>query len=205
MSLAVFLLGSLYKIIRMFLLIKKKEPFIFAYMNLKYSVRSILHWILPFAASNMRKHPVTTVISFIFHICVLTTPILLLSHIVLIEEYFNLHWPNLPDNMTNIMTIFVIGCCVFFLLRRLTHREVRLISTPSDYLLLILVAMPFITGYIAYHQWFYYPFFHILHIVSGEIFLIVLPFTRLNHMLFALLSRSYTGSEFGGVKHAKDW
>jgi nitrate reductase gamma subunit len=45
----------------------------------------------------------------------------------------------------------------------------------------------------------------ILHIISGEVMLVAIPFTRLSHMLFAPLTRAYMGSEFGGVRHAKDW
>ncbi len=35
--------------------------------------------------------------------------------------------------------------------------------------------------------------------------LVAIPFTRLSHMLFAPLTRAYMGSEFGGIRHAKDW
>ena len=45
----------------------------------------------------------------------------------------------------------------------------------------------------------------IAHIVSGEIMLIAIPFTRLSHMIFSPLTRAYMGSEFGNVRHAKDW
>lgn len=204
-ALVIFFGGSLYKIIKMVYLVKKRESFIFTYMSWKYGLRSILHWIIPFFTVNMRKHPVMTVVSFIFHICVLVTTLFLLSHIVIIDEFFGVKWMNLSDNTADIMIIIVISCCIFFLIRRLVCHEVRFVTTASDYFLLILITMVFITGFIAYHQWFYYRFFHICHILSGEILLIVFPYTRLNHMLFAIFSRFYTGSEFGGVKHAKDW
>ena len=45
----------------------------------------------------------------------------------------------------------------------------------------------------------------ILHILSGEVLLVAIPFTRLSHMLFAPLTRSYMGSEFGNVRNARDW
>ena len=45
----------------------------------------------------------------------------------------------------------------------------------------------------------------ILHILSGELWLAAIPFTRLSHMVLAPLSRAYIGSEFGAVRHAKDW
>ena len=64
---------------------------------------------------------------------------------------------------------------------------------------------PFITGFLAYHQWFGYQFFATLHMLAGEIMLVAIPFTRLSHMIFAPFTRAYMGSEFGGVRHARDW
>ena len=66
---AVFIGGSLIRLIHMLYLVSKKERFIFSFLSLKYSLRSIIHWIIPFAAVNMRKHPVMTVVTFAFHIC----------------------------------------------------------------------------------------------------------------------------------------
>ena len=45
----------------------------------------------------------------------------------------------------------------------------------------------------------------ILHVVAGEIMLAAIPFTRLSHVVFAVFTRAYMGSEFGGVRHARDW
>jgi len=45
----------------------------------------------------------------------------------------------------------------------------------------------------------------ILHILSGEIMLMAIPFTRLSHMLFFWFTRAYMGCEFGLVRNARDW
>ena len=103
------------------------------------------------------------------------------------------------------MTFIVIAGCVFFLIRRLKLPEVKFVTSASDYIILAIVAAPFVTGFLAYHQWFGYQFLLILHIISGEVMLMAIPFTRLSHMLFAPLTRAYMGSEFGGVRGAKDW
>ncbi|MEE9118599.1 MAG: nitrate reductase, partial [Calditrichia bacterium] len=183
----------------------KKEKMIFTYMSWKYSLRSILHWITPFAAVNMKKHPAMTIVSFAFHICLIITPIFLLSHIILWDESWNISWWSLPGNIADIMTFIVIAACIFFLIRRLKLPEVQFVTSASDYVLLAIVAAPFITGFLAYHQWFGYKFILILHIISGEIMLAAIPFTRLSHMLFSVFTRAYMGSEFGGVRHVKDW
>jgi len=201
----VFIAGSLYRLINMLYLVNKKEKFIYTYMSLKYSFRSIIHWIIPFATVNWKRHPVLTVVTFAFHICLIITPVFLLSHTILWDESWNISLWTLPDGVADIMTLVVVGSCIFFLVRRLVSPEVQFVTTVSDYAILAIVAAPFITGFIAYHQWINYQFFMILHIISGEIMLVAIPFTRLSHMLFSPFTRAYMGSEFGGVRNAKDW
>ena len=200
-----FIGGSLYRLIHLMVLVHKKERFIYTYMHLKYALRSIAHWITPFATENMRRHPVLTIVAFAFHICLILTPIFLLAHVTLVEESWNISWWTLPEGAAQIMTIAVIAGCVFFLVRRMIRQEVRYVTYASDYVILAIVAAPFITGLLAYYQWFGYQGFMILHILSGEVMLVAIPFTRLSHMLFAPLTRAYMGSEFGGVRHARDW
>lgn len=201
----VFIAGSLYRLINMLYLVNKKEKFIFTYMSFKYSFRSIFHWITPFATVNWKRHPVLTIVTFAFHICLIITPVFLLSHAVLWDESWNISLWSLPDGVADIMALVVVGSCIFFLVRRLVSPEVQFVTTVSDYAILAIVAAPFITGFIAYHQWVNYQFFMILHIISGEIMLVAIPFTRLSHMLFSPFTRAYMGSEFGGVRNAKDW
>ena len=201
----VFIAGSLYRLINMLYLVNKKEKFIFTYMSFKYSFRSIFHWITPFATTNWKMHPVLTIVTFAFHICLIITPVFLLSHAILWNESWNISLWFLSDGVADIMALVVVGSCIFFLVRRLVSPEVQFVTTVSDYAILAIVAAPFITGFIAYHQWVNYQFFMILHIISGEIMLVAIPFTRLSHMLFSPFTRAYMGSEFGGVRNAKDW
>lgn len=197
--------GCLYRLVRLFMLVKEKEPFIFTYMSWKYSFRSIFHWIIPFGTVNWRRHPVLTVVTFLFHIGLAIAPIFLLAHVILLDEALSLSWWTLPDAWADVLTVVVIIGCVFFLVRRLTQPEVKFVTSASDFVILTIVAAPFITGFIAYHQWIDYPVMMVLHVVAGEVLLVAIPFTRLSHMLFSPFTRAYMGSEFGKVRHARDW
>jgi len=201
----VFICGSIYRIYDMISLVNKKEKFIWTYMNLKYSLRSIIHWIIPFGTTNWRAKPVLTIITFTFHICLLLMPLFLAAHIILINKAWGISWYSLPDSLADAITLIVISACLFFALRRLLTREVRYLTTFSDFMIILIVAAPFLTGYVADKQYGSYHFWLILHILSGEILLIAIPFTRLSHMLYSVFTRAYLGSEFGGVRHAKDW
>lgn len=201
----IFIGGCLYRLISLIVLVHRKEKFIYSYMSWKYGLRSIIRWSTPFATENMRRHPAMTIVAYVFHICLILTPIFLLAHVTLVDESWDLSWWTLPDALATIMTLIVIGACVFFLVRRLVKPEVQYVTSVSDYILLTIVAAPFITGFLVYYQWFGYQTLLILHILSGEIMLVAIPFTRLSHMLLAPLTRAYMGSEFGGVRHARDW
>lgn len=201
----IFIGGILYRLVSMIILAKKKDVVVFEYFSLYYGLRSILHWITPFGTVNWRKRPVFTIVTFSFHICLLLAPIFLLAHIILWDESFNLSWWSLPDSVADIMAIIVVVACGYYLWRRLTQPEVNFVTFESDYIILAIVAAPFITGFLAYHQWVEYKFMLILHILSGEIMLAAIPFTRLSHMFYSPFTRAYLGSEFGGVRHVKDW
>jgi nitrate reductase gamma subunit len=197
--------GCLYRIVSMLILVNKKEKFIFSYMSWRYSLRSIAHWIIPFATVNWRLHPILTVVTFAFHICLLVTPIFLLSHVILWDEAFSISWWTLPDGLADVMTVIVILGAIYFLVRRLTQAEVKYVTSASDYIILAIVAAPFVTGFLAYHQWFAYPLMMCLHVLAGNIMIAAIPFTRLSHMILSPFTRAYMGSEFGGIRHARDW
>jgi nitrate reductase gamma subunit len=201
----VFILGCVYRVVQLLWLVNKKEKFIFSYMSVKYSLRSTLHWLVPLGTQGWKANPVLTIITFVFHISLFIVPIFLLSHITLVDEAWNMRWAALPDPAADVLTLVIILCCVFFLIRRLIAAEVKFVTSISDYVLLSVVAAPFITGFIAYHQWIAYQWFFILHILSGEIMLMAIPFTRLSHMVIAPFTRAYMGSEFGAVRMTKDW
>lgn len=200
-----FLGGCLFRLWQLITLARSKEKSIFSYFSLYHSLRSIGHWMVPFATVSMRKNPVMTIVAFAFHICLLLAPLFLLAHIVLWEEAWGLSWWALPDGVADIMTLVVIAACGYFVVRRLRRPEVNYVTSASDYVILAIVALPFITGFYCRMQWPGYQIMVIFHVLSGEIMLAAIPFTRLIHMVFAVFTRSYTGSEFGAIRHARDW
>lgn len=205
LSIILFFTGSLIRVISLLVLTIKKERFLFSFLSIKYALRSMSHWIVPFWPLTTRKRPFLTITGFIFHIALFAAPLFFISHVILFYEAWNLPWIIIPDTISDILTIAVIGSCLFFLSRRLFVRDIRYISSVSDFGILAIVVIPFITGFWAYHQLPCYSIIHLIHILSGEILIAVIPFTRLNHMIFGVLTRIYMSSEFGGVKTARDW
>ncbi len=201
----VFFGGLIYKFYRLFTLAKNKDPFIFNYLNPKFGLRSILAWSIPFVPRNSRLNPIMTVAAFAFHICLFLSPIFLMAHVLMLKDGIGLSWPTLSDGVADVMAMIVIACCIYFAVRRITVPEAKYVTTPQDFLLLALVAAPFVTGVLAYHQIFDYQVMIVLHVIFGELMLMIIPFTWLAHMMLAPMVRAYMGSEFGGVRNVKDW
>lgn len=200
----IFIGGSIYKI-RELILLARNEKVVYPYISLKLSLKSLLHWLIPFNSVNWRLRPVVTIMTFLFHICLVFTPIFLLSHNLLWYESWGISWWTLSEQWGDIMTIIVIVSCVFFFLRRIFAPEVRFVTFADDYLILTITFMPFLTGFLAYHQLLLpAKTMTILHMLFGEVMLIAIPFTRLGHMFYFFLTRAYMGSDHG-FRHSRDW
>jgi nitrate reductase gamma subunit len=196
--------GLAYQLVMMAKL-AQRERVVYPTLDVKYGVRSLLHWLIPFAGRKTRLHPFYTLISFGFHVCLLVTPLFVAGHVLLFEQSWGFKWWMLPESWADGMTLVVIGACLFFVLRRLLRPEVRNVSYPSDYLLALLVLAPFATGFIAHQQWLPYRPMIIIHGLSGVLALLLIPWTRLVHLLWFTFTRAFMGSEFGAVRHARDW
>ena len=204
-SFIVFICGVIWKISGMIREVGEKEAYIFNYMSLKFSLRSIGAWLIPFLPRSTRQHPWFWGVTYLFHLLVFIVPIFLSAHVVLVNQAFGISWPTLGNDVADALTVAIIGALGFFFLRRRMVPEVKFLTAPKDYILIALVSVPFITGFLAYHQFFAYRWLTVIHVISGELMLMLIPFSSLVHMITAPFTRAYTGSEFGGVRHARDW
>ena len=201
----IFILGSIYRLASMYSLARKKDGSSLAYMSWTYGLRSIMRWLIPFSTIGWKSDPLMTVTTFAFHICFIAVAVFLGGHVVVWDTAFGISLPSIPAAIGDIVSFIVIAACIVFALRRLMIPHVRSVTRPKDWFALGLVAMPFITGVLAYHQVGPSLLMTTLHVLSGEALLALIPFTRLSHALFVLFTRAYMGSEFGGVRHSHDW
>src|SRR5210317_1689477 len=182
-ALIIFAAGSIYRIIAM-LVTGKKEPALDPSANFRGAVRSILHGLIPFGSTYMRRQPLFAIVTIGFHLCLIILPLFLLAHIVLWYESWQILWWSLPDLLADLMAIWVILACIYFIVRRRVVPEVKKVTRPPDILLPAIILLTFLTGFLAYHQWGPYRPIMILHVLAGEILLIAIPFSKLGHMLF---------------------
>jgi nitrate reductase gamma subunit len=170
-------------------------------VNVRYGVtgaaRSIFYWILPFGSRSWRDKPVFTLVSFTFHLGLVITPVCLLAHNMILKERWGISFWTLSETAADALTLVVMLTGFFLILRRIALPEVRILTTAYDYLLMAIALMPFITGFVAFHQVSDYPFWLIAHIISGEIMLMAIPFTKLSHMVLFFFSRAQLGMDYG--------
>lgn len=200
----IFIAGSIYKI---YVLINqaKMEKFVLPFVNLKPGLRSIVHWLIPFGSRNWRLRPLFTIVTFSFHICLVFTPIFLLAHNLLWYESWGISWWTLSESFADILTVVVIIGAIYLFLRRIFNPTVNFVTFKSDILFITICFFTFLTGFLAYHQWVLpYRAMLNLHILFGEIMLISIPLTRLAHMFYFFLTRTWMGSQFA-IWKSKDW
>ena len=204
----IFILGLIFQLIQFFRLTQKKE-WVYPPLDVKREKRTIGKWAAFCLASLngtlWKTDPLITVVTSVFHVFLILVPILLLGHNILLDQSWGLSLWSLPESITDILTLVFLICVAFFLGRRLFLSRVRAITTLYDYVILLIAAAPFLTGYIAYHQWFNYDTVITLHILAGEVMLISIPFTKLGHMLFFFLYRFLIGNEYSFARGEKTW
>lgn len=201
----VFFGGMFYRIYNTIKL-AKAERVIYPYLSLKYSLRSIFVWLTPYSSLSMRRHPWFTLITFVFHFSAIVTPLFLVGHMELWYESWGLSWFTIPVGLTDALTVVTIVCLILLLLRRILQRDLKFLSGLHDYVVFLIVALPFLTGFFAHHELILEPKTMLtIHMLAGELMLIAIPFTRLSHMFMFFLTRTHTGSEFGAVRRSRDF
>ncbi|MBU2513717.1 hypothetical protein KJ966_20445 [bacterium] len=165
--------------------------------GIKGAIRSVLFWLFPFGTNGWRTHPVFTIITFVFHLSLFISAIFLPAHNYILKQKWGISLITIPEAVGDYLAIAVMIAALLFVVRRIALTEVRILTTPYDYLILLIAVAPFVTGFIAYHQLFNYKLWLILHILSGEIMLVAIPFTKLSHFVLFFMSRIQIGMDFG--------
>jgi len=196
-----FFIGSILRAALLLSVSRKRDKIVYQYFSWKYVLATFGRWLLPLNKAVV-KNPVFTILGYMFHICLIVVPIWFSGHISLWEESrFEWSWTPIPDGLADWMTLIFLAIALFFLLRRIISADIRLLSAFSDYLLIVVVALPFITGYFLTHGTvdnigFLGENIKLIHMLSGELMLILIPFIKLSHFILFFFSRGATAIEF---------
>ena len=146
----------------------------------------------------LRRAPLTYLGGYVFHIGMAIAVFFFVPHIELFRGLLGLHWPGLPNSLVDIASIAAILALLALLVGRFVDPVKRLLTGPGDWLAWALTIVPLITGYAAYHHLFEnYTLTLALHLLSVELLLVVLPFSKLFHAFGLFLARWYNGDIAG--------
>ncbi|MCG6907205.1 MAG: respiratory nitrate reductase subunit gamma [Desulfobacteraceae bacterium] len=165
--------------------------------GLKGAVRSVGSWLLPFGTYGWRAQPFMTVAFFLLHLGAVLVPLFLLGHTLILQAAIGVSPPSLPGTLADILSWAALVGLAMLTLRRIALPEVRILTSGQDYLILALSAAPFVTGLLARHHVGDYSLVLVLHILCGELLLILAPFTKLAHIVLFFMSRAQIGMDYG--------
>ncbi len=148
-------------------------------------------WIVPL--KHLIKGTVFfSICSFLFHIGIILLAVFLVDHIVLWEDLLGVSLPSIGRGFADWLTILTIGCIIGLLMSRIFLARFRAMGRPIDYIILIAILLPLVFGYMAGHPSvnpFTWELTMLLHILSGELVFILIPFTKLAHIVLYFFDR----------------
>ncbi len=130
--------------------------------------------------------------SFAFHAGAILVPLFLADHIVLWERFSGLDLPALGRGAADVLTGVVLVCVPILFAHRLLVPRARALSRRSDYVVLLLVFLPFASGGLAAHPaanplpW---NAMMLVHVLSAEALFLAVPFTKLAHVVLFPFNR----------------
>ena len=143
-----------------------------------------LRWLAPVGLFKSRVVYGMTTLT--FHISIILTPILLGAHIELLRRGLGFSWPAIPNRLADVLTVIAIAAALALIVERSWTRLSRRLSRFQDYALPFVIALPFASGLLAAHPAinpFLYEATMFVHVMSANLVLILIPITKLSHMV----------------------
>ena len=130
-------------------------------VNAGVMIMSVVQWLVP-SSHVFKARPMFTLTSFAWHVVLILTPLLFVSHVLLWERGLATFIPyvqsvNFPDvlelnkHLGDALTLAVVVLTAIMFVFRAANPASRALSEPIDYVLLALLAVPFVTGFLAAH------------------------------------------------------
>ncbi|CAA6827566.1 MAG: Nitrate reductase gamma subunit [uncultured Thiotrichaceae bacterium] len=199
----IFVFGVVLRLFEILTLGHKKNLAVTRGSGFKEGFRNILTRSLPRDKNTLRRSMFTIVTGYVLHIGLFVVIFLLAPHISLFEGIFGFGWPSISTPIVDLFAVLTMIALLAILYHRLTNPVLKFLSTKQDYFVWALTFVPLITGYLSYHHLFLnYNWMLGIHILSVELLMIFLPFTKLSHAFTLFIARWYSGSMMGekGVK-----
>jgi nitrate reductase gamma subunit len=193
----VFVIGVIVRLAEIFLLGRKADLSVARQGGALPGLRTVLSRSWP-DAGTMKRTPLVFVAGYVFHLGFLLTLLFYAPHILMIDGLLGLSWPALPMSLIDVLAVLSIAALVALAINRLTDPVRRQLSGFGDWYSLLVTLLPLVTGYLALNRMLL-PYTEMLawHILSVELLMVSLPFTKLMHTFTFAISRWYNGAIAG--------
>jgi nitrate reductase gamma subunit len=192
-ALGIFVLGTLWRLFEIYTLGRKPDLAVPRHRAGASGLHTMFRRSVP-PPGMFKRSPISYVGGYVFHIGLFVIVFLFAQHIKLIETLTGLSWPNLPTQLIDATAVVTLATMLLVLVERINKLVKRFLSTFEDYAAWALTFLPILTGYLASrHLLLPYTTMLALHILSAELLLVFLPFTKLIHVFTLWGSRWYNG------------
>jgi nitrate reductase gamma subunit len=196
-AIALFCLGMVFRLAQNIFIGRARNLSVARGSQFGPGLRTIWRRSIPEPGLSHRSY-FTHIAGYIFHIGLFVTLLFLSEHILVFKNLLGFGWPALPRAIIDITALLSIAALVAILIRRFMDPVLKQISDYQDYLAWLLTIAPLATGFMVLHPMgMTYQTTLVWHLISIELLLIAMPFTKLSHALSIFISRWYNGAIAG--------
>ncbi len=163
-------------------------------VNWKEVRHQTFHWLVP-VTRLWRTRPIYSTLSLLFHAGLLLVPFFAAAHVLLWRRSVGFAWRAMPQGAADVLTILALVTGAGLFLGRVGSSASRSISRKQEYFWLILLLIPFATGFLCSHAALSaktYQSLMVLHVYSADLIMVLIPFTKIAHCVLAPLSQLVT-------------
>jgi nitrate reductase gamma subunit len=197
-ALVIFAFGVVWRLVGSFLLARNRD------LSQPKGTRTIKAGVRAMIMRSVPPHELEKQITFqhitgyAWHLGFFAVLLLFGPHVPFFKQFLGFGWPALPNIIVLVLAGFTLAILIALLVRRLVHPVMRQISTVDDYISVLLVITPLVTGLLSYAhiQMFGIRYETLLaaHIISIEALLVWFPFSKLMHLFYTFPSRYQVGA-----------
>lgn len=192
-AVGIFLLGVLWRLLEIYTLGRKPDLAEARHVAGASGWHTVFRRSLP-PPGMLKRSPVSYIGGYVFHVGLAIIVFFFAPHILLITNLTGLSWPGLPSQFVDLVTVVTMAAMIVVLVDRMVKPVKRFLSTFEDWFTWAVTFLPVMTGWMAVqHLLLPYTLMLAIHILTVEILLIVLPFTKLFHAFTLIGSRWYNG------------
>lgn len=196
-AIVIMIAGVIIRILEILLLGRKANLAEAKGSEMSSGLRTIVTRSVP-DASTFKRSTFTIIAGYIFHIGLFVTIFLYAPHILLIKDIIGFGWPSIPTPIVDAIAVISIITLLAILVYRFNNKVLRYLTNFEDILVWFVTIAPLVTGYLAFHRiGMSGPTLLGIHILSVELLMVVLPFTKLTHAFTLFMSRWYNGASSG--------